>query len=168
MSDDPLGTSDRAWAWAKRLYLLSVLMYALLASVFVAMAWASTQSVTVPLPSKLFLAPPAGSSDAAAEQYFDYLHLQNIGNLGQNSGQNWFGLTEAMGFGAAFLIALYFLVFAWFSRRRSGDLYPVEVYNGYITERNGGVDPFNWAVYAIVLIYAIFYISVSLRFGQIY
>lgn len=162
------GGTQRAWVRAKRFYLLSVLMYALLATVFVAMAWAQQRQSSLPIPSQTYLVPPTGSDDVAVQRYFDYLKLQAAGNLTETYHQNWQGLTEALGFGAAFLIATYFFVFAWFARRRTGDLYPVEVYNGYITERNGGVDPFNWAVYALVAIYAIAYVALSLRFGQIY
>lgn len=157
-----------AWRWARRLYVMSVCAYGLLAAVFTAIAYSQPRSTTVPLPSQSFLRPPSGSGDAVVQRYFEYLHLQNLGNIGQTFGQNWIGLSDALAFGAAFLIALYFFVFAWFARRRAGDLYPVEVYNGYITERNGGVDPFNWAVYAVIVIYAVFYIAMSLRYGQIY
>lgn len=167
MSD---GVSDTVFygRWAKRLYVLSVGIYALLAAIFTGLAYAQPRSTVVPLPSQSFLRPPSGSSDAVVERYFKYLHLQNLGNIGQTQGINWVGILDAFAFGAAFLVILYFLVFAWFARRRSGDLYPVEVYNGYITERNGGIDAFNWAAYAVILIYGVFYIAMSLRFGQIY
>lgn len=161
-------TSGRGLRWARRFYVLTVGVYGLLAMIFVAAAWADPRSSVVPLPSQTSLQPPAGSQDAIVQRYFEYLHLQSLGSIGQTWLTNWVGLLDAFAFGAVFLIVLYFFVFAWFARRRSGDLYPVEVYNGYITERNGGIDPFNWAVYAVVLILAVFYITVSIRFGQLY
>lgn len=154
--------------WLKRLYVGAVISYVLLAVGVVAVAYAQPSESTIPLPSHAFLKPPSGSSDVVVERYFDYLHLQSIGNLKQTYGINWGGLLEAFSYGAVFLILLYFFVYSWFARRRAGDLYPVEVYNGYVTERNGGIDPFNWALYAVIAAYAVFYIAMSLRFGQIY
>jgi hypothetical protein len=66
------------------------------------------------------------------------------------------------------LISLYFFAFAWYARRRSGDLYPVEVFNGIITERNGPVDPFNYAVWAILGIYIVYYTVIQVLYGQLY
>ena len=53
-------------------------------------------------------------------------------------------------------------------RRHQGDLYPVEVYNAYITERGGPIDSFNWATYAILLTYMAYYTVINLIFGQYY
>jgi hypothetical protein len=146
-----------------------VAAYAALAILFTAIAYAQpSRSTAIPVPSQGFLHPPKGSSDAVVEQYYDYLRLQNYGDLGQTWKWSWTHILDALGFGAAFLVVLYFFIFAWFARRRRGDLYPVEVYNGYITERNGSVDAFNWAVYALIAIYAVTYIAMSLRFGQLY
>lgn len=161
-------TLPRAARIARTLYVLAVSMYVILALLFSAVALAQPRTSTVPLPSRTYLAPPSGSSDAVVEKYFDYLALQHLGNIEQTTSVNWLGLMEAFSFGGAFLIILYFFIYAWFARRKTGDLYPLEVYNGYITERNGRVDAFNWALYVAIFVYGVFYIIVSLRFGQIY
>ncbi len=48
------------------------------------------------------------------------------------------------------------------------DLYPVEAYNGVITERNGAVDYFNWTLYAIVLAWGLGIMIFQIIFGQVY
>lgn len=48
------------------------------------------------------------------------------------------------------------------------DLYPVESYNGYVTERNGGVDNFNWAVIIVVTLYTGLVIVSNIVNAQIY
>ncbi len=44
----------------------------------------------------------------------------------------------------------------------------MEVYNGYITERGGPVDSFNWATYAILVGLVIAYVVWNLIYGQMY
>ena len=48
------------------------------------------------------------------------------------------------------------------------DLYPVESYNGYVTERNGGVDMFNYALIAAVVIYTAIVIVGNVINAQVY
>jgi hypothetical protein len=155
-------------SWIKRAYVGAVVAYAILALAFVAVAYGQTRQSTIPLPTYTFLRPPSGSSDVVVERYFEYLNLQSVGNLTESYFPNWVGLIEAFGYGAVFLIILYFFVYAWFARRRTGDLYPVEVYNGYITERGGPVDPFNWATYTILVSYMVYYSVVNILYGQMY
>jgi hypothetical protein len=107
-------------SWIKRAYVGAVVAYAILALAFVAVAYGQTRQSTIPLPTYTFLRPPSGSSDVVVERYFEYLNLQSVGNLTESYFPNWVGLIEAFGYGAVFLIILYFFVYAWFARRRTG------------------------------------------------
>ncbi|MCL5736023.1 MAG: hypothetical protein M1274_10635 [Actinobacteria bacterium] len=153
----------------RRFYLGGVVVYLILGALLAYPAYATenTLNPVVPVPA-WSTNVPTGSDDASVQAYYDYLSLEHFSTMKETYHFNWQNFTVTWAVIAAALISLYFFAFAWYARRRSGDLYPVEVYNGFITERNGPIDMFNYAVWAILGIYAIFYMVIQLIYGQIY
>lgn len=152
-----------------RVYIAGVVLYLLLGGLLAYPAYATenTLNPVAPVPAST-MNVPTGSDDASVLAYYDYLNLQHAGTLTETYNYNWQNFLVTYMMIAAALISLYFFAFAWYARRRSADLYPVEVFNGFITERNGPVDAFNYGVWTILVIYMIYYTVIQLIYGQIY
>jgi len=150
-----------------RIYTVTSALYFLLGAGLVWQSYAQTRVS----PTVFYERPirvPTGNDDNAVNAYYDYLMLRNLRSLGETWVHpnplvlGWVYLW------LAFLLGIfYFLMFAWYARRTRGDLYPVEVYN-VISERGGPVDPFNWALYAVLLSYMLYYSVQDILFGQFY
>ncbi len=163
--------TQRAGRLMGRVFLITVVLYGLLGVVLVYQAYAQqTLSSVYPVPGTVLSVPiPTGNDDKTVNAYYDYLALRHVGTLNETYHIDVYYIgTMYLVIGTG-LIVFYFLTFAWYARtRRQGDLYPVEVYNAYITERGGPVDSFNWATYAILLIYMTYYTVINLVLGQYY
>jgi hypothetical protein len=153
-----------------RLYLVGAIVYLLLGAILAVPAYATENTLNpfIPVPGYTGQAVPTGSDDAAVQAYYDYLNLEHSRSLTETYHYNWENFITTYAVIAAALISLYFFAFAWYARRRSLDLYPVEVFNGVITERSGPIDAFNYAVWSILGIYIIWYVVIQLIYGQIY
>ncbi len=153
----------------RRIYVAGVVFYLLLGLLLTIPAYATENTLNpiAPVPGSTHNVP-TGSDDASVQAYYDYLNLEHSNSLKETYLYNWQNFLITYALIAAALISLYFFSFAWYARRRTGDLYPVEVFNGFITERGGPVDPFNYAVYAILGIYMVYYVVIQLLYGQIY
>ena len=152
-----------------RFYLVGAVIYLLLGALLAVPAYATENTLNplVPVPAHTTKVP-TGSDDASVSAYYDYLNLEHAGSLKETYHFNWQNFIVTYAMIAAALISLYFFAFAWYSRRRSEDLYPVEAFNGLLTERAGPIDAFNYAVWSILGIYMIWYIVIQLMYGQIY
>lgn len=150
--------------------VLSAVLYAILGGVLIYQAWAQqTLSWVYPTPNPPFMKVPTGSDDAAVKAFFDYNNLRHVATLQETYFVNGYYLGTMYLVIGSLLIVFYFLTFAWFARLRSrADLYPVEVYNAYLTERGGPVDNFNWFVYVVLLSYMVYYTVINLLGGQYY
>jgi hypothetical protein len=151
-------------------FAATAVLYALLGGLLLYSAYAQqTRSTVFPTPNKPIFRVPTGSDDAAVKAFYDYNELRHVSSLEETyfiDPYYWETMYLVIG---GILISLYFLAFSWYSRRRgAGDLYPVEVYNAYITERGGPIDAFNWASWSIILAYMVYYASMTLSFGQYY
>jgi hypothetical protein len=164
------GARARTMKRIRQFYVLTVVIYLIMGVLLVGVAYAqqASQSWVFPTPGTTQLKVPTGSDDAQAQAYFNYLQLQTYAGIHETYHVNVIALLEVYGVGGLVLGVLYLFMFAWYARLRTDDLYPVEVYNGYVTERGGPIDPFNWAVWTIMIIYAVAYIAVSLTYGQLY
>lgn len=151
--------------------IVTTVLYGLLGGLLVYQAYAQqTLSTVYPVPGKIIKGGvPTGNDDATVKRYYEYLTLRHVGTVTETYDYDWYYTgTMYLVIGTG-LIVFYFLTFAWYARtRHQGDLYPVEVYNAYITERGGPVDSFNWAVYAILGIYMVYYTVINLVLGQYY
>jgi hypothetical protein len=166
----PVNKRQRTMRRIRKFYALTVIAYLILGIALVGVAYAqqSSQSSVFPVPGNRQLSVPRGSTDAEARAYFDYLQLQTYAGLQETYSISIVTVLEFYGVGGIVLVTTYFFMFAWYARLKRDDLYPVEVYNGYVTERGGPVDAFNWAVWAIMVIYAVAYIAISITYGQLY
>jgi hypothetical protein len=154
------------------LFVATIAMYAALGGVIVYSAWAQqTQSFAVPAPTRQPVQGPVptGSNDAAVKGFFNYNNLRHVSTLQETYIVDpYFWGTMYLVIGVV-LIVFYTLTISWYTRqRRKPDLYPVEVYNAIITERGGPVDALNYSIYAILLIYMVYYTVTNLMFGQYY
>jgi hypothetical protein len=151
-------------------FVVSAVLYAALGGILVYQAYAQqTRSWVIPTPNKPIMKVPTGADDVSVNAFFAYNNLRHVSSLQETYfiDPYYFG-TMYLVIGVV-LIVSYFLTYSWYSRlRRHGDLYPVEVYNGYLTERGGPIDTFNWVVWAIVLTYMAYYTVINLMFGQYY
>jgi len=160
------------WRRAQIIYLCLMLAYAVMGLLIVSIAYAqnneSSASPIFPVPAETTVHPPSGSSDAVVDRYYRYLDIQNYAHLTETYHLDVRGLLEFYGVAAMVIFILYFFVFIWYVRRKVDDLYPAEVYNGYISERGGPIDAFNWWSWAVMTVYAIAYIAVTMVYGQLY
>ena len=166
---------DRLTRRVKTFYLVATASFLLLTLFVTAQAIAQGETTTT-LPALQgaannpgpFNSVPTGSDDATVRQYYNYLNLRVLNGYHEMYGVSGFFLGWGLGAAAALLIVLYLFVFAWYARQRTQDLYPVEVYNGYITERAGPVDAFNYVLYAILAGLMVAYTVWNIIYGQMY
>ncbi|MCL4474561.1 MAG: hypothetical protein M1455_11635 [Actinobacteria bacterium] len=111
---------------------------------------------------------PTGSDDQSVKDYYSYLQTWQFGTIKENYLFSPGQFTAFYGSLGVFLIVFYFFTYVWFAKHRVADLYPVESYNGYVTERGGRTDNFNYAVFTVVGAFVLYYGATNLIFGQIY
>jgi hypothetical protein len=149
----------------------SAVLYGLLGAGLVYQAYAQqTRSWIIPTPNKpQFAHIPTGSDDVTVKQYYEYNALRHLGSMEEQYFVDpYYEGTMYLAIGVVLLVS-YFLAFVWYAKTRNqGDLYPVEVYNAYLTERNGPIDMFNWVTWAVLLSYMAYYTVINLMFAQYY
>ena len=153
----------------RKAYIIIVIAYVALGFVFVAQTYATAYERLGPqLPSSPVVKVPTGNDDKTVEAYYDYLQLRHLQQQNQTYTVNSLALLITYSVLGAVLLIFSALVWSWYSRRRrdSAGLYPVEVYNGYIAERNGPVDAYTLANYAVMLAFSAFYVWWDIVFGQ--
>lgn len=124
---------------------------------------------------------PSGSSQGQEDRYFNYLwKLDFINGPHQQVNVQWASIiTVALWIGVLVLLAYLLTNGSYHEQNKRGlatdpngpeiqDLYPVEAYNGIITERNGAVDKFNYFLYAIVIAFAVGLMLSQILNGQVY
>lgn len=110
---------------------------------------------------------PTGNTPEIIEQYYQYLLSHYINPVTQNITPN------VMLEGAVFfwIIIVAGLIFVYFRRGRNekpSRLYPVETYNGYISESNADVGGFLWVFFALVVIWLLWITYSNITRGQLY
>jgi hypothetical protein len=110
---------------------------------------------------------PTGDTPEVVEQYYQYLLSHYINPIAQNVTPNWPLIAATLGW-----VAIVFgLVFIYFRRARNekpSTLYPVETYNGYISESNAGVGAFLFILFALVVLWLLWITISNLTQGQLY
>jgi hypothetical protein len=155
---------------ANRVFAVTAVLYVLLGVLLAVNAWGQQRRNPIwqEAGKPTVAAVPVGSDDASVKAYYDYLHLRHI----SLERETYLGDPETVatlyGLLAVALICFYYFTFAWYARMKTADLYPVEVYNGYIAERGSPVDPFNWATYTIIVAYMAYYTLMNILYGQFY
>ncbi len=154
----------------KRLYAAIVAAYVALGFVFAGVAYAQMERIGPSFTTTPVVKVPTGSDDATVQAYYNYLQLRHLQQQVETYGVNSVDLVIIYGILGGVLLIFAALTWAWFARQRRGQpgLYPVEVYNGYMTERGSPVDAIAWSNYAVMLSFMVFYIWWNLTFGQWY
>lgn len=151
-----------------RLYAAAGLAYVLAGVVLIGQAVAQTR-VPVSIQTTPVVVPvPQGNDDEAVQAYYDYLDLRDLQKFQETYFTNPLYLSWVYGSIGIALLLFYLLATMWYARSKGGDLYPVEVYAGYITERGGPLTTFDYVAYAVLVSYAAYYTVVNLRWGQFY
>lgn len=110
---------------------------------------------------------PTGNTPEIVQQYYEYLLAHYINPVSQNIATNY----AIVGATLAWVVVLAGLLFVYFRRVRSekpGRLYPVETYNGYISESNAGVGIFLYLFFALVVLWLLWITVSNLTQGQLY
>lgn len=110
---------------------------------------------------------PSGNTPEAVQAYYEYLLAHYINPVTQNVTTNYFLIGVTLGWVAV----LTGIVFIYFRRARSekpSELYPVETYNGYISESNAGTGLFLYVFFALVVLWLLWVTVSNLTQGQLY
>ncbi len=154
--------------WLTRFYVWSVIAYVALGFVFVGQAYATWERMGAPITTQPVIKVPTGNDDKTVEAYYDYLQLRHLQNQNETYSVQATPLLIVYGVLGGTLFILFTMVWMWYSKRRpdSAGLYPVEVYNGYIAERGGVVEPFTYANYGLMVAFSAWYVWWNIAFGQ--
>ena len=153
---------------ARRLRLFvwfTVILYILLGFTMAWQAYAQTKSV---IDTGTELTVPSGSDDKSVAAYYDYLNESAYLAEHETYVLDVPALGWTYGFLGAMLVVSYFYIGSWYARLGTHDLYPVESYNGYITERGGPVPRFNNVFYMVIGSFMAYYGFIQILYGQLY
>ena len=110
---------------------------------------------------------PSGNTPEAVQAYYEYLLAHYISPVAQNITTNWLLIGVTLGW-VAIVVALAFIYFRRVRSEKPGKLYPVETYNGYISESNAGTGLFLYIFFALVILWLLYTTISNLTQGQIY
>lgn len=110
---------------------------------------------------------PTGDTPEIVQAYYEYLLAHYINPAMQNTGTNWFIVGIVLGW-VAIVVGLCFIYFRRSRSEKPSILYPVETYNGYISESNAGTGIFLYVFFALVVIWLLYITISNLTFGQLY
>ncbi|MDQ6905220.1 MAG: hypothetical protein M3176_00180 [Chloroflexota bacterium] len=114
--------------------------------------------------------PPSGHDSRATHAYYDWLYGQYLRRIPVPrthilwSGPLWIALWAVVLIGFFFLFAFRFKQ----SHRKGGALYGVSSFAGSILERIGPVSWLNWISWAVITLWALYFIVRHSFFGQVY
>jgi hypothetical protein len=160
----------RAKRVVKAAVIATTILYVISGGLLIGAAYAQqTRSSIFPAPNKPIMKVPTGSGDAAVKAFFDYDNLRHVSSLEETYIVNPSDTPTMFLVAGVALIMFYVLAFSWSSDvHAKSDLYPVEVYNGYMAERGGPIGVFVWAGWAVALTYMTYYTVINLMYGQYY
>ena len=110
---------------------------------------------------------PSGDTPEAVQAYYQYLLAQYISPVSQNIATNWLLVGVTLGW-VAIVVGLVFIYFRRVRSEKPGKLYPVETYNGYISESNAGTGLFLYIFFALVVLWLLYVTISNLTHGQLY
>jgi hypothetical protein len=116
----------------------------------------------------MFYDVPTGSDGEAVSEYYDYLYNHYVTEINQTYRVNvttllWWGFFVVILVGS-----IYLATRLQRATRSRGEPYPVESYNGYITETNGPTGPFLMIVFGGIVVWLLGITIFHLVQGQIY
>lgn len=110
---------------------------------------------------------PTGDTPEIVQAYYQYLLAHYINPTVQNTATNWFLVGVVLGW-VAIVTGLFFVYFRRVRSEKPSKLYPVETYNGYISESNAGTGIFLYVFFALVVLWLLYITVGDLTQGQIY
>lgn len=110
---------------------------------------------------------PTGDTPEAVAAYYQYLLAHYINPTAQNIGTNWFFIGITLGW-VAIVTGLFFIYFRRVRSEKPSRLYPVETYNGYISESNADTGIFLYVFFGLVVLWLLYITIANLTQGQLY
>lgn len=110
---------------------------------------------------------PSGNTPEAVQAYYQYLLAFYINPTVQNVTTNYFLVGVTFGW-VAIIAGLFFIYFRRARNEKPSRLYPVETYNGFISESNAGVGVFLAVFFALVVLWLLYITVSNLTQGQLY
>lgn len=110
---------------------------------------------------------PTGNTPEIVQQYYEYLLAHYISPVAQNTGTNWIIIGVTLGW-VGIVTGAIFIYFRRVRSEKPSKLYPVETYNGYISESNAGTGIFLYIFFALVVLWLLYITISNLTQGQLY
>lgn len=110
---------------------------------------------------------PTGNTPEIIQAYYQYLLAYYINPTVQNVTTNYLLVGVVVGW-VAIITGLFFIYFRRARNEKPSVLYPVETYNGYISESNAGVGIFLYIFFALVVLWLLYMTVSNLTQGQLY
>lgn len=113
-------------------------------------------------------AVPTGDTEETVRQYYNYLYHYWLDRITQNYYIHWDTLAWVVLW--LFVLAAGFYAYSRWQRytHDAKEPYPVESYNGYISETNGGVGLFLTLFFIGMVVWLVVMTILILRNGQLY
>lgn len=110
---------------------------------------------------------PTGNTPEAVQAYYQYLLAHYINPVTQNIATNYLIIGVTLGW-VAIVTGIIFIYFRRSRSEKPSKLYPVETYNGYISESNAGTGLFLYIFFALVILWLLYVTISNLTQGQLY
>ena len=110
---------------------------------------------------------PTGDTPEQVRANYEYLLAHYINPTAQNIGTNWYMVGVTLGW-VAITAGVIFIYFRRVRSEKPSKLYPVETYNGYISESNAGTGIFLYVFFALVVLWLLWVTISNLTQGQLY
>lgn len=110
---------------------------------------------------------PTGNTPEAVQAYYQYLLAHYINPVTQNIATNYLIIGVTLGW-VAIVTGILFIYFRRSRSEKPSKLYPVETYNGYISESNAGTGLFLYIFFALVILWLLYVTISNLTQGQLY
>jgi hypothetical protein len=110
---------------------------------------------------------PTGDTPEIVQAYYEYLLAHYVNPTAQNIVTNWLLVSVTLGW-VAIVAGLILIYFRRVRSEKPSKLYPVETYNGYISESNATTGAFLYIFFALVILWLLWVTVSNLTQGQLY
>lgn len=111
---------------------------------------------------------PTGNDSQTVQEYYDHLYEIYLSRLGETWTLQWnlFGWTALY---IIILTAIFYVYTRWQRGTKSpNEPYPVESYDGHISEMNGPIGPFLWLFFIGMFGWVMLLMVLHITGGQVY
>jgi hypothetical protein len=113
-------------------------------------------------------AVPTGNTSQVVEQYYDYLYSHYLAQITQTYSIHW----DVLAWILFWVVLLAGLFYAYTRYQRythfAREPYPLESYNGYVSETNGPVGTFLAIFMTVIVVWLLLTTIYNRTYGQIY